>query len=308
MPTEIFSGSHHLELTKSVVNSLNFNMAQAEIIRFENSEVRVRILEDVRDKTCVVIQPTSNPTDTNLIELLQFSDALRRGEAKKIVGVIPYFGYARQNKQHRTGEAVSAHIVVKTLESVGFDEIMAFDIHDEGTEGVFSVPFRNLTALPLLAKKIRDDVDHVDQIAVVSPDQGGVERARTFANAFYEKSDQEIVIIEKKRDLEKIHKSEALEIFGDVEGKIAIIVDDIVTSGGTLIHAVDLCIEKGAKAVYAAIVHHDLSKKAPKKLQESKIAKFYTTNTIPLQEDQKFGKMIEISVAPLIANELKSLE
>lgn len=301
---KLFSGSANPILSKKVADLAGIKIAKSEVVRFDNSEVRVRIEEDVRDQTCAVIQPTSNPTDTHLMELLFFCDALKRSEAKKVTAIIPYFGYARQNKQHRSGEDVSANVVVKMLEIIGFNEIITFDIHDEGMEGIFTVPYKNLSALPLLADQIKKELGGLESVAVVSPDQGGVERARNFADSFFDTKGNPIVVIEKRRNLERIQESQAIDLYGEVEDKIVVIVDDIVTSGGTLINAVNLCISKGAKKAYAAIVHHDFSKEASKLLQDSRLEKFYTTDTILLDKEQNFPKLQEISVANLIAREL----
>lgn len=311
---KLFSGSAHPKLTHEIAKLTNLPLSKAEVIRFGNSEVKVTIQEDVRQATCVVIQPTSNPTDTHLMELFLFCDALRRGEAKYVVSYIPYFGYARQNIQHRPGECVSANVVIRFLESIGFDKIYTIDLHDEATEGVFSIPFKNLTALPLLAKHIKNYLlstnlnqsQLASSIAIISPDQGGIERARKFGESFFGQGNFPLVVIEKRRNLEKIHTSSALGLYGDVKGKIAILVDDIITSGGTLVNAANLCLVKKATEVLAAVVHHDFASDAPLRIQNSAIKKFFTTNTIALKNDQKFPKLEEVSIASLIAEELKN--
>lgn len=303
---KLFSGTANPALSQEVAKNLGVELARSEAVRFGNSEVRVRILDNITNEICVVIQPSSNPTDTHLMELFFFADALKRGGAKEIIAVIPYFGYARQNIQHRTGEAVSANVVVRLLETVGFNRIFSFDMHDEGTAGIFSIPFTHLSALPLLASEIKKILNN-QPVAIISPDQGGVERARSFANSYSEKDDTDIVIIEKKRDQDVAHQSIALELYGDVKDKTAIIIDDIVTSGGTLLNATQLCLDKGATDVYAGIVHHDLAPDAMNKLQQSSIKKFFTTNTITLADNHRFEKLEEISVAEIIAEQLRHL-
>jgi ribose-phosphate pyrophosphokinase len=306
---KLFSGTANPNLSQEVSNLLNIPLSKAEVVRFENSEVRVRIEEDVQHDTCVVIQPTSNPTDESLMELFFFCDALRRQEAQRVIGIIPCFGYARQDIQHRTGECVSANAVIRILESIGYHKIYVFDIHDEATQGVFSIPFKNVSSLPLLAAKIREYVGECtpQTVTVLSPDQGGIERARKFGISLFNTEAFSIAVTEKKRDQDHMHQSKALDLYGDVQGKTVVIVDDLATSGGTLIHAADLCLEKGATKVVAAIVHHDFAPSAPAKIQDSKIEKFFTTNTIALKEDYKFAKLEEISIASLIAEELKTL-
>jgi ribose-phosphate pyrophosphokinase len=307
---KLFSGSAHPRLSQEVAKLLNYPLSKAEVVRFGNSEVKVTIQEDVKQATSVIIQPTSNPTDTNLMELLFFCDALRRGEAKYVVGYVPYFGYARQDIQHRPGECVSVNVVIRMLESIGFNKIYAVDLHDEATAGVFSIPFKNLSALPPLAKHLKRYFQQqkitLDQIALVSPDQGAVEKVRNFGEVFYGTRAFSEVVIEKKRDQNIAHKAEPIDLYGDVKNKIVVIVDDMVVSGSTLIPAVNLCLKRGAKKVYAAIVHHDFSDTAHKIIQNSQLEKFFTTNTIALKPEQKFSKLEEISIAPLIADELKN--
>ena len=306
---KLFSGSAHPKLTAEIVKLTKIPLAKAEIIRFGNSEVKVTIQEDVRNQVCVIIQPTSNPTDTNLMELLLFCDALRREEAKEVIVYVPYFGYAKQDIQHRGGECISVNVVIRMLESIGFHKVYAIDLHDEATAGVFSIPFKNLSAMPLLAKHLqtylqKEKIDLKDTV-LVSPDQGAVERVRNFGEVFYGTTDFPEVVIEKKRDQNIMHKATPLAIYGDVSNKIAIIVDDMVVSGSTLIPAINLCLEKGAVKVYAAVAHHDFTKNAPPILQNSKLERFFTTNSIDLKPEQKFPKLEEISLAPLIAEELK---
>ena len=312
---KLFSGTASTKLTQEVSQILQIPVSKAEVVRFDNSEVKVTILEDVRDASCVIVQSTSNPTDTHLMELAFFADALRRSGAKKIVAFIPYFGYARQNEQHRPGECVSMNVVVKLLESMGIDEMKVFTLHEEASEGIFSVPFEDISALDLMAKNIVETrliASLPTDIAIATPDQEGVERAQKFANILAdllhaEQNAIEIVVTEKNRDLQHTHQSEAVNLFGNVTDKTVIIVDDIVTSGGTLINSANLCLERGAKNVYAAIVHPDFSPTAPQKLQESKIEKIFTTNSIELTDQEKFPKLQTISLAPLLAGKLRDI-
>lgn len=304
---KLFSGTAHPHLSKEVATHLKIPISKSEVVRFGNSEVRVRIEETVKSSSCIVIQPTANPTDTNLMELFLFCDALRREEAKRVIGIIPYFGYARQNIQHRDGECVSANVVIRILEALGFHKVYTFDMHDEATEGVFTIPFKNLSTFPLLAHHVKKYLgkDTTEKnIAIVSPDQGGIERARQFGIAFFGHNNFHLAVTEKKRDQDHIHQSEAIEIYGQLSGKTAIIVDDIATSAGTLIHSADLCIKHKAKRVIAAVAHHDFSTAAPERIQNSVIEKFFTTNTVLLKPEHVFPKLQEISVAELIAKEL----
>lgn len=300
---KLFSGSANPILSQKIAKILNTPLAKAEIVRFENSEIRIHIEEDVRNESCYVIQPTANPSDTHLMELFFFCDALRRQEAKKVYAIIPYFGYARQDVQHRPGECVSANVVIRFLESIGFYKVYVINLHDEATEGVFSIPFKNINAFPILAEEIRTYIGEVatDTVAVVSPDHGGVERARKFGDELFGHVEHSISVVEKKRDLAHIHKSVALDLYGDVKGKTVILVDDMITSGGTLRHAAQLCLDRGATRVLTAVIHHDFGPKAPAELQASVIEKVFTTDTIALKENQKFKKLVEVSVAGVIA-------
>lgn len=307
---KLFSGSANPNLSKEVSKLLEISLSKAEIVRFDNSEVRVAVKEKVKNSTCIVIQPTSNPTDTNLMELFFFADALKRNGAKEIIAVIPYFGYARQNREHLPGEAVSVNIVIRFLETVGFNAVYTVNLHDEGTEGIFSITFKNLNAFNILGREVAHYLKNhknTEEVAIVSPDQGGVERAQIFAENFFHSSNVDIAVIEKRRNLNKIHSSIALNLYGEVKNKTAIIIDDIITSGGTLVHAAEFCLKRGAKRVLACIVHHDFSPKAKEVLSKSPIEKIFMSNTITLKEDQKFDQLKEISIAPLIAKEIKNL-
>ncbi len=307
---KLFSGTANPDLTQEVAQLLRTTIAVSEVIRFENSEIRVRIVDEVKNDIAVLIQSTSNPTDTHLMELFFFSDALRRQEAKKVIAIIPYFGYARQDVQHRNGECVSANVVIRFLEAIGLSKVYVVNLHDEATEGVFSIPFKNINAFPLLAKSIKKHIPTLSTqtVAVVSPDHGGVERARKFSDELFGHTDHTIAVVEKKRDLEHIHKSRALDLYGDVSNKTVILVDDIATSAGTLIHAAELCMQKGANRVFGAVVHHDFGSDAPVKIQNSPIDLFFTTNTIPIKPQQRFEKLMEVSIAPLLAEELHHIK
>ena len=300
---KLFSGSANPTLSQKVADKLGIPLAKAEIVRFENSEIRIHIEEDVKNENCYVIQPTANPADTHLMELFFFCDALRRQEAKKVFAIIPYFGYARQDVQHRPGECVSANVVIRFLESIGFYKVYVINLHDEATEGVFSIPFKNIDAFPILAEEIKKYIGSVSAktVAVVSPDHGGVERARKFGDKLFGHTEHTISVVDKRRDLQHIHQSIALDLYGDVKGKTAVLVDDMITSGGTLMHAAKLCLDRGATRVLTAVIHHDFGPKAPKQLQESVIEKVFTTDTIALKKEQKFKKLIEVSVAGLVS-------
>ncbi len=310
---KLFSTTASADLATEVAQKLSFSLGKSEIIRFENSEVRIRITEDVANETCFVLGSSSNPTDQHLMELFFFADALKRSEAAKVIGIIPYFGYARQNIQHRPGESVSVNVVIRFLEQIGYDEIALFEMHDEATAGVFTIPFNALSAFPLLAPAIRSHLEStgvshdVTDCVVVTPDQGGVERARHFGEFLYGNSEFDIGVVEKKRDQDLVHTSKALDLYGNVNDKVVILVDDIITSGGTLINAANICKEKGAKQVVAAVTHYDIGYDRAKALQESAIDAFFTTNSIAISPENKFKKLHTISIAPLIADYISGM-
>jgi ribose-phosphate pyrophosphokinase len=247
------------------------------------------------------------------MELFLTADALKREEARKIIAVIPYFGYARQDLQHRPGECVSANVVIRFLESIGVHKVYTIDLHDEATQGVFNIPFKNLSALPLLAAEIKKYLSAKNistepkNLAIISPDQGGIERARKFGEAFYGHNNFDIAVTEKRRDLAHIHQSTALNLYGEVNGRHAIIVDDIVTSGRTLVHASEFALAQGANSVTAAISHRDFGEGTAEKLQSSPLEAFFTSDSIELKDEYRFEKMHEVSMAEVIAKELRSI-
>ncbi|MCR4326196.1 MAG: ribose-phosphate diphosphokinase [Candidatus Roizmanbacteria bacterium] len=276
-----FAGSASSKVAEAVVSRHGGVMGKSELSRFSNSEIKVRILTEVADTACIIIQSLSNPTSERVLELAFYLDALRREQADSVDVIIPYLGYARQNIQHLPGECVSAHVIISLIESLGARSVTTIDIHDEATAGVFTVPFTNVSALPLLAQTMKKTIA-VENTLVGSPDQGGVERSRRFAEAFYEGGTApDLIVIEKKRNLEGIHDSQAVELYGDVTGKNIILVDDVATSGGTMLHAAQLCLDKGARQVYAAVVHADFGEGVMEKIANAKLFEgWYTTNTI----------------------------
>jgi len=310
---KLFSGTSNPKLARDVATAMELDLAKSEITKFDNSEVRVRIEEDVKHDTCVIIQTTSYPTDTMLMELFLMADALRREEARRVIAMIPYFGYARQDIQHRPGECVSANVIIKFIEAIGIHKVYTYNLHDEATQGVFSIPFKNLSAFPLLADKIHAYFDKrsiqvtPEHIAVISPDQCGIERARKFGRVLFGHGNFNLVVTEKKRDLDKIHISKALSLYGSVKEKVAVIIDDVSTSGSTLINSAEFAKIQGATSVIAAIVHRDFANTTAKKIQASNIEAFFTTDSIANRPEIEFEKAHEISIASDIAKVLKEL-
>lgn len=309
---KLFAGTSNAPLAEAVAKELGVNLSKAEVIRFHNSEVRVQIQEDVENETCVVLQSTANPTDTNIMELFFFCDALKRQQAKKVYAVIPYFGYARQNIQHRDGECVSVNVVISFLESIGFDKVFTLDLHERATEGVFSIPFKHLTAVELLADKMKDvlaeeGISTIDPstVAIVSPDQGGINLARHFGEYMFNSDDFSLAVVEKQRSYNKVHESISLGLHGDVSGKVVVIADDMVTSGGTLTQAAELCEKNGAKAIFSAATHPDFGENVSSRIDSSAIQKLIVTDTIVPAHPIESKKVTTVSVAKLLADELR---
>lgn len=296
----IFAGTSNLPLAKSIASHLDLPLGKVEITRFADSECRVRIMEDVEDKTVFIIQSLANPVDENVMELLLLGDAAKRGEARRVIAVVPYHGYARQDRIHRPGECLSAHVVAKLIESVHFDKLITVELHNEGILGFFEIPVIHISGLsvfqPLVHKITGEKV-------VVTPDAGALKRAEKFADAI----DAPLAFIEKKRDLDKPHTLISMKVVGDIAGKSAIIVDDVIVTGGTLVNAAYLLKEKGAKQVIAAATHADFVGGADKILKDAPVDKIWVTDTINIADDKKISKLEIIPIAPLIASEMKKM-
>lgn len=296
----IFSGNSNLPLAQKIASELGTSLNKAEIIRFADSECRVRLEEDVEDKNVFIIQSLSNPVDEHLMEFLLLGDAAKRGEAKKLIAVLPYHGYARQDRVHRPGECLSAHVVAKLIESVGFDKLITVELHNETILGFFEIPVVHVSGLSVFQseiEKIKKDV------VVITPDAGALKRSQSFAETL----DLPLALIEKKRDLNTAHKILSMKVVGDVKDKTAIIVDDVIVTGGTLVNAAYLLKEKGAKQVIAVATHADFVGGADKILQDSPLDKVWVTDTIPVPDDRKFTKLSIFPIASTIAAAMKKM-
>lgn len=300
MDSVIFSGNSNLKLSTEIANQLGMSLGKVEIIRFADSECRVRIEEDVEDKTVFIIQTLSNPVDEHLMEFLLMGDAAKRAEARKVIAVLPYHGYARQDRLHRSGECLSAQVVAKLIESVGFDKLITVELHNESILGFFKIPVVHLSGLSVfqpLVEEIKNEA------VIVTPDAGALKRSQKFA----ERLDLPLALIEKKRDLNTAHKIISMRVVGDVTDKTAIIVDDVIVTGGTLINAAYLLKEKGAKKVIAAATHADFVGGADKILQDSPVDQIWVTNTIPIAQEKHFAKLRILPIADLISQAIGRL-
>jgi ribose-phosphate pyrophosphokinase len=300
MTPAFFSGNSNPLLAHDTAKLLGLDLGAMEIVRFADTECRVRIEEDIEGKDAFIIQSLSEPVDEHLMEMLLMCDAAKRLEARKIIAIIPYHGYARQDRIHRPGECLSASVVAKVLETVGFDKVITVSLHSDSTMGFFKVPVVHLSGLSVfdaLISSVRNDV------VVVSPDAGGMKRAQKFA----EEIDAPLAFIEKKRDLNQMHKITSMKVVGDVEGKSVIIVDDVIVSGGTLVNAAYMLKEKGAVQVIAAATHADFVGGANKILQESPLDQIWVTDTISIPEEKRFEKLKVVSCAPIIAEAMRKM-
>ena len=284
MDAVIFSGNSNPDLASKIASDLKLSLGKAEIIRFADSECRVRIEEDVEGKTVFIIQSLSNPVDEHLMEFLLMGDAVKRGEPKKMVAVLPYHGYARQDRIHRPGECLSALVVAKMIESVGFDKLVTLELHNESILGFFKIPVVHISGLEIFRVRVKE---LEGEVVVITPDAGALKRSQKFAESL----DLPLALIEKKRDLDRAHKILSMRVVGEVKGKTAIIVDDVIVTGGTLMNAAFLLKEKGAKKVIAAATHADFVGGADKILQDSPLDAVWVTDTIYIPPAKNFPKL-----------------
>jgi ribose-phosphate pyrophosphokinase len=290
---QVFSGNANPQLAQEIVGHLNLNLGRALVSSFKNGETRIKIEENVRGSDVFVVQPTCSPVDHHLMELLFMIDALKRASAQRITAVIPYYGYAKQEKKTSGREPISAKLVANLIATAGAHRVLTMDLHAPAIEGFFDIPVDHLQASPLLADYFREL--NLPNVVVVSPDAGGVGRA----NHFRERIGAGIAIIAKQRPEPDV--SEVLEIVGDVEGKTAIIVDDMISTGGTLSEAALGLKKRGAEAVYACATHGIFAANALHLIGESVLHETVVTNTIPLPQDTTRANVRVISVAALFA-------
>ncbi|MFL2659613.1 MAG: ribose-phosphate pyrophosphokinase [Alphaproteobacteria bacterium] len=300
---KIISCNGNLELSKSVAKYLNTDLCKAEIKKFSDQEVWVEILENVRGEDCFIIQPTSFPTNDNLMELLVTIDACRRGSAKQITAVIPYYGYARQDRKSGPRTPITAKLVARMLETAGVDRVLTIDLHANQIQGFFEVPTDNLFAIPILIKDIKSNLDTSLPLCLVSPDIGGVARARAFAKHL----NADLAIIDKRRP--KANVSEVMNVIGDVKGKQCILVDDMADSAGTLCGAAKALIENGAVSVSAYVSHGVFSGPAMERINDSVLKEVVSTDSIEMTEKARNNKKIRhVSIAPLLAEAMTRIK
>ncbi|MDP3987795.1 MAG: ribose-phosphate pyrophosphokinase [Candidatus Levybacteria bacterium] len=299
---KIFSGSSNKPLAQKLADKLQISLSPLEIHIFADGERRVRILDKVIDEDCVIVQSCSSPVDTNYMELFFIADGLKRSGAKSVTAVIPYLGYQRQDHIFRDGEAVSLEVIVKTLEAVGINRVIVFDLHSVRIEQAFHIPLVHLSGLPLFAETIKRIVPHGSATILVSPDMGGIRRIKLLSGMLNNLS---YAAIEKNRDLE----TGEVEMVGaqglDNKYKTAIIVDDMISSGGTIAGASDFLKEKGIKEVFVFATHAIFSDDAPQILSKNElIKKVYVTDAVYVPKEKQFEKLDILSIAHLTAGNL----
>ncbi len=298
---KILSGTSNLKLSKDISKNLRSKLVNTNIKRFADGEIYIEINENIRGNSVFVIQSTSNPANDNLMELLLVIDALKRSSAKNITAVIPYFGYARQDRKVVPRTSISAKVVANLISNTGASRVVTVDLHAGQIQGFFDMPVDNLFTTPLFARYIKKKLKSKNLICV-SPDVGGVQRTRGLAT----KISADLAIIDKRRPAPG--KSQVMNIIGDVKNKTCIIVDDIIDSGGTIVNAVQELKKSGALDVYVFITHGVLSGNAIEKIKKSKIKKLIITDTIDNSKRIKNNSKIEVlSISPLMAEAIKRI-
>tara|TARA_B100001173_G_scaffold255424_1_gene227215 strand:- start:3475 stop:4425 length:951 start_codon:yes stop_codon:yes gene_type:complete len=300
---DIFTGTANPDLALEVSEILGIPLSAAEVGYFSDGEIKVQIEDNVRGHDTFIIQSTCTPQNKNLMELMLLADALKRSSASRITAVVPYYGYARQDRRVRSARVpISAKVVADMFASVGIDRVLTIDLHSETIQGFFDMPADNVYATKLMMEDIKANNER-DQIVVVSPDVGGVVRSRALAKFL---DDTDLAIIDKRRAV--ANQSEVMNIIGDIEGKVCIVPDDIIDTAGTLCNAAAALKDKGAQAVKAYITHPVLSGPAIERLENSDIDELVVTNSIPLSHDaKKCSKIRVISVGSTIAECIKRL-
>ncbi len=290
---KLFTGNSNPELAKEVAHAIGIDLGRCQIDRFRDGEVQIKLGESVRGCSVFVVQPTSAPVNEHLMELLITVDALKRASAASINVVLPYYGYARQDRKARARDPITAKLIADLLQTAGVSRVICMDLHAGQIQGFFNIPLDHLFGLPILSNYFQKK--QLKDIVVVSPDLGGVTRARQLA----ERLGANIAIIDKRRPEPNV--AEVMNIIGDIEGRTAVLIDDMIDTAGTITLAAETLIEHGAKEVYACCTHPVLSPPAAQRLAASPIKEVVVTNTIALRDEQRIDKLVVLSVAEIIA-------
>jgi len=299
---KVFTGNSHLQLAQDIADILGVAVGKSKVSTFSDGEISVDINETVRGNDVFIVQSTSSPVNNNLMELLIMIDAFKRASAGRITAVMPYYGYARQDRKVKSRDPITAKLVADLLTAAGAHRILTMDLHAAQIQGYFNIPVDHLLGAPILAEHfISKGLIDQEDVVVVSPDLGSVTRARKFADNLH----APIAIIDKRRP--KANVSEIMNIIGDIEGKRCILIDDMIDTAGTIANAANALKELGAKNVYACCTHGVLSGPAMDRINNSAIEELVMLNTIPLNEDNYNSKIRSISVAPLFAEAIKRI-
>lgn len=296
---KIFTGNAHKALAKNIANELGVPLGDSDVTKFSDGEISVNINETVRGVDAFLIQPTCGPVNDNLMELLIMIDAFKRASAGRITAVMPYYGYARQDRKAKARDPITAKLVANLITAAGADRVLTMDLHASQIQGYFDIPVDHLLGAPILADCFKKK--EIENVVVVSPDLGSVTRARFFAD----KLDAPIAIIDKRRP--KANVSEVMNIIGEVAGKNVIIVDDMVDTAGTLVNAADALQKFGAKDVYFGCTHPVLSGPALERIEKSCLKEVIVLDTIPLEQGKQISKIEVESVAPVFASAIRKI-
>ena len=300
----LFSGTTHPALAEEIAENLGVPISPCRISRFGSGEIYVRPEDSVRGSDVFVIQTHADPLNESIMEQLVMIDAMKRASAKRITAVVPYYGYARQDKKGLAREPISAKLVADLLTAAGTDRVVSVDLHAGQIQGYFDFPFDHLTALPVLTQYLKDEHGlHGDDIVVVAPDAGRIktaERLREYLHA-------DLAFLYKRRSRREAHKIEEMAVVGEVEGRPCLLVDDMIDTAGTVAKGAAVLAQHGGGPIYAAATHAVLSGKAVQNLEEAPIAEVVVTNTVPIPEDKRFPKLRVLSIAPLIADALRAV-
>ncbi len=294
----VFSGSSNRQLAEEIARYLSIELGKAELKKFSDGDTLVKIQESVRGADTFIIQPTCCPSNETIMELLVFIDALKRASADRITAIIPYYGYARQDKKQYAREPISAKLVANLIETAGASRVLCLDLHSGAIQGFFDIPADNLSAMNLLAEYFQKK--EIPGIIVVSPDAGGVKRAKKFSEIL----GVDLAVINKYRPKENV--AETIGVLGNVKGKNCILVDDLIDTAGTLCAAAKTLKENGAKKIFACATHGVFSGEAFKKISESEIGEVIVTDSVPLREGAP-KKITVLSIAPLLADAIKRI-
>lgn len=296
---KIITGNSNPELAKKIAEYLDADIAKTDVSTFSDGEISVNIQETVRGTDVFVIQSTNSPVNNNLMELLIIIDGLKRASAGRITAVIPYYGYARQDRKAKSRDPITAKLVANLITAAGADRVLTMDLHAAQIQGYFDIPVDHLLGVPILAKYFKEK--QIEDLVIVSPDLGSVTRARNFANQL----DAPIAIIDKRR--QQANVSEVMNIIGDIKGKNVILVDDMIDTAGTIVNGANALKEFGAKEVYACCTHPVLSGPAIERIQNSVIKELIVLDTIDLPEEKKIDKIKVQSVAPILASAIHKI-